>query len=87
MAVTRFDAMVRGIADSYGLVYTRYADDLTLSTDNPKFGRATIGPLIYDVYKCMGKFGLSPNVSKTHVSPPEPGRLYSDCWLTDMCPA
>jgi hypothetical protein len=68
--MVKFDEAIQGICDRGSLVYTRYADDIILSTDSPTFGRAGIGPIIGEVYKCMGRFGLSPNVAKTHISPP-----------------
>jgi hypothetical protein len=70
LAVYAFDEMVSTIADRYGLIYTRYADDLALSTRDPAFGRALASRTIGEVHAAMGRFGLSPNVTKTRVSSP-----------------
>jgi len=70
LAVARLDDEIQHIANRHKLVYTRYADDLAMSTAHPDFDRQMIGPVIREVFQCMGRFGLSPNVSKTHVSPP-----------------
>lgn len=70
LAVRDFDVKVSQIADRHGLVYTRYADDLTLSTDSKTFSRERVGPVIEEIYEAMVDAGLSPNTSKTHVLPP-----------------
>jgi len=63
------DKEVANIADSYGLEYTRYADDITLST--PKgFSRKKASRVIQSVYGVMRKYGLEPNATKASVSPP-----------------
>jgi hypothetical protein len=69
-AVRNFDAAVTAIARREGLIYTRYADDLTLSTRNDDFTRARASRVIGQIYATMGRSGLSPNTTKTHVSPP-----------------
>lgn len=66
----RFDTMVKAIADHHNLVYTRYADDLCFSTTNHRFRREQAARAIGEVYATMGQVGLSPNVTKTRVSPP-----------------
>jgi len=70
LAVRDFDMKVSQIADRFGLVYTRYADDLTLSTDDSTFDRARIATVVGEIYSAMVSTGLSPNTSKTHVLPP-----------------
>jgi RNA-directed DNA polymerase len=47
LAVRAFDEAVSEIADRHGLVYTRYADDLTLSTRDEAFDRKLVFRLIH----------------------------------------
>lgn len=70
LCMVEFDAKVEAIAVKHGLTYTRYADDLCLSTSNKKFGRASARQAISQVQAAMAQHGLSPNSSKTRVCPP-----------------
>jgi RNA-directed DNA polymerase len=70
LAVRDFDRAVSDIAQKSGLAYTRYADDLTLSTGDENFSRDKCREVIGDVYAAMGRAGLSPNVTKTQIRPP-----------------
>jgi retron-type reverse transcriptase len=70
LAVRDFDADVTGIARQEGLIYTRYADDLTFSTRDPGLDRKRASTIIGQIYAAMGRSGLSPNVTKTRVSSP-----------------
>ncbi|PQO96749.1 RNA-directed DNA polymerase [Pseudomonas frederiksbergensis] len=69
------DIELSKIAKSYGLTFTRYADDLTFSTTKPKFDRAAAGSLIQQVYQVLGRFGLEPNLAKTQVVPPRARKI------------
>jgi len=70
LAMVALDEQVAAIAKRFDLFYTRYADDLCLSTPNSGFGRADAAKVIKEVYRVMARFGLSPNRIKTKVSPP-----------------
>ena len=70
LALYNFDTEVAEISNRYDLVYTRYADDLVFSSVSESFGRSKVGTLISDVYAALRRVGLSPNISKMHVSPP-----------------
>jgi RNA-directed DNA polymerase len=70
LAVREFDARVQLIATKHGLTYTRYADDLTLSTVQKEFTRVVASRVIRKVHAAMRDFGLFPNVAKTRVTPP-----------------
>lgn len=70
LAVREFDKLVSQVAEQNGLTYTRYADDLTLSTLDDRFTRERCRQVIGETYAAMGRFGLSPNVTKTRVTPP-----------------
>lgn len=69
LAVRDLDNQVAKIADSYGLIYTRYADDLTLSTSDD-FSKKQASEVIGKIYAAFATVGLSPNVTKTRVRPP-----------------
>ena len=70
LAVISFDGEVNEIANWHGLIYTRYADDIALSTAEKDFSRTAAGKVIGEVYAAMGRYGLSPNVTKTRASSP-----------------
>ncbi len=65
-----FDAAVDAIAAKAGVVYTRYADDLALSSASLDFTRDKALSLIRAVFGEMRRVGLRPHTAKTVVSPP-----------------
>jgi len=69
LALRDFDQKVRDIAGQHGLTYTRYADDLTLSTLHD-FDRSQASKVIGKVYSEMRSYGFSPQMTKTSVVPP-----------------
>ena len=69
LAMRSFDAELEKLAANHGLRYTRYADDLTLSTKG-NFTRDQAAHVIGLAYEAMGRVGLSPNATKTRVTPP-----------------
>ena len=70
LAVREFDAKVTEIAATHGLTFNRYADDLIFSTPSRDFARKRCSTVIDEVYQAMWGAGLSPNITKTVVSPP-----------------
>lgn len=66
----RLDLRLAEIAKSEGLVYTRYADDITFSSLSKTFSRPRAATLIGKVYQEMARAGLSPNRGKTTVVGP-----------------
>ncbi len=70
LAMVAFDEQLSVLAARHGLTYTRYADDIALSTRRQDFNRDIAARLIGQVYALMGKHGLSPNSTKTQVVPP-----------------
>lgn len=70
LAMVVLDDELSTLADAQGVIYTRYADDIALSTSRSDFNRDKAAKLIGQVYALMGAHGLSPNVAKTCVVPP-----------------
>lgn len=70
LAMLEVDEELSIIAARFGMVYTRYADDLTYSSRSLDFSREKAAELIKAVYKILGRFGLYPNIAKTSVVPP-----------------
>lgn len=70
LAVVHLDVDVAAIANKLGLTYTRYADDLILSTDAKHFTRGNAHTAIGQVTAALGRWGLGANSAKTSVSPP-----------------
>lgn len=70
LSVVPLDEAIQKIADANGLTFTRYADDLALSTTSSNFSRDDAQAIIFEVYQKLQWFGLKPNLLKTVVSPP-----------------
>ena len=70
LALKDFDEAVSQIAQHHDIMYTRYADDIHLSSVDVQFGRAQARRVIGKVYSAMARIGLSPNTLKTKISPP-----------------
>lgn len=70
LAVRGLDEFIAAIAARRGLAYTRYADDICLSTRSSTFDRRMAASVVGDVYEAMSRVGLSPNIAKTRISPP-----------------
>ena len=70
LVMIEFDNSIADLAKKNDLVYSRYADDLCFSKGDVNFSRLKASKIIGQVSAEMGKVGLSPNVTKTKVSPP-----------------
>lgn len=70
LAMIGFDREASSIAQKFGMAYSRYADDIALSTRRSDFSRDQCRLITKAIYGLMTKFGLSPNISKTRVSSP-----------------
>lgn len=70
LAMVEFDRELASISFNNGFVYTRYADDIAISTRDKSFGRERCQALIEEIFVLMGKWGLSPNRAKTRISSP-----------------
>jgi hypothetical protein len=61
---------ISSIAETFGLVFTRYADDLTFSTVCSSFTRDKAREFIKKIFEILPRYGLSPHPQKTHIVPP-----------------
>ena len=52
------------------LTYSRYADDIAISTTDATFSRSKAADVISKVYELMAEHGLSPNIAKTRIRTP-----------------
>lgn len=75
LAVRDFDKEMTRMARQHRLTYTRYADDIALSTSDPAFTRSRASDVVLAAYAVMGSYGLSPNTTKTNVVPPGARKL------------
>lgn len=65
-----FDLAVENTAQKLGLTYTRYADDLTLSSNSKAFSREAALSSVSELYQIIRKFSFEPNLTKTKIVPP-----------------
>ncbi|MEP3920561.1 MULTISPECIES: reverse transcriptase family protein [Paracoccaceae] len=75
LAMHDFDQSVEEIANEFGLTYTRYADDLTLSTASKDFSRVKAQEAISRIYQVIRKYSFEPNFTKTQIVPPGARRV------------
>lgn len=70
LSMVDFDEKVDAIATARGLRYSRYADDICLSTHSSTFSRNQAVEVVRMVCKAMIQYGLSPNRAKTQIRSP-----------------
>lgn len=73
--VYELDYEIEEKAKKYDLAFTRYADDITLSTTSEGFNREKAVDVIQDVYSLFPKYGLRPNPQKAQIIPPGARKL------------
>jgi RNA-directed DNA polymerase len=64
------DKDIEYISREYNIIYTRYSDDLFLSTSDKDMSRAKCEELVYKVYNIVKSHGFEPNLAKTKIIPP-----------------
>lgn len=69
-AMRDFDQEVSRVCDAHELIYTRYADDIAISTSSHDWSRSKCTSVIREIYQIMRRFGFSPNTSKAQIVPP-----------------
>ena len=70
LVMARFDEAVEALAVSEDCAYTRYSDDLVISSETPEFGRPRAEALIRKIFLLMREHGFEPNQAKTVIAPP-----------------
>lgn len=71
----KFDDEIASIANKYDLVYTRYADDIALSTTSNNFSRKMALKIIKMIFSKLPKYGLKPNHQKIQIIPPRSRKI------------
>lgn len=89
LASFRLDEALEALGDRYGMVYTRYSDDIAFSTGGA-FDRKRAGRLIVEVERIFRSFGHALHRKKISVAPPGARKVVlgllvhgSDLRLTD----
>lgn len=75
LAVRELDHSIQEIAANFGLRYSRYADDIILSTQRDEFDRDRAKRVVHLVYGAIARFGLTPNRTKTSIRGPGARKL------------
>jgi RNA-directed DNA polymerase len=70
-----FDKEIASISERYGLVYTRYADDIALSTQDNYFSRQTAMRIVKMIFSVLPRYGLRPNHQKVQIIPPRARKI------------
>ena len=70
LIVRKLDIEIAKVVDSYGLTYTRYADDMTFSTGSNSFSKKQGCDFINKIYSLLPKHGLRPHPQKAQIVPP-----------------
>lgn len=75
LAMKEADVLMTTLAERLGLTYTRYADDLTLSTADSAFDQEQARRAVNEVYRILQRFGLTPNLAKTTIASPRSRKI------------
>lgn len=86
LVMRKFDLQVSELATAHGLRYTRYADDLCLSTSRMDFNRDMAREVIGLIYQVMRKRGLQPNLAKATVCPPGARKVVLGLVVNEVAP-
>ncbi|MGM0588695.1 MAG: reverse transcriptase family protein [Bacteroidota bacterium] len=73
--VKELDNEIQSIANKHNLCFTRYADDITISTYSNSFNRNIAVEIIRKIYALFPKYGLRPNPQKAKIIPPGARKL------------
>jgi RNA-directed DNA polymerase len=65
-----FDEKIMALAGRYGLRYSRYSDDIVLSTRSKNFDKKRAQKVVGELYRILRRAGFTPNLEKTKVSGP-----------------
>lgn len=64
------DTDIENLSKEYNITYTRYSDDLFLSTTNEKLDRISCQKIVFRLYEILKFHGFEPNLAKTKIIPP-----------------
>ncbi|NHZ32873.1 reverse transcriptase family protein [Massilia rubra] len=64
------DDEISSLAEKYKLRYSRYSDDIVLSTPSTQFGKEMCKEVVGKLYRILLSAGYQPNVEKTKISGP-----------------
>ena len=81
----KMDSRIESIATEYLCDYTRYADDMTLSTDQ-ELTRKQVSEIIGKVRGALNNFGSQMNSNKTTIVTPGARKIYLGLNVTDELP-
>lgn len=70
LTMRKFDKKVSDLAKKLNLRYTRYADDLTFSSNRNDFNRENARQFIREIHSITRHYAFEPNLTKTRVVPP-----------------
>ncbi|MEZ2348087.1 reverse transcriptase family protein [Terriglobus sp. RCC_193] len=87
LVMRELDEVLMLIGKEHGLVYTRYADDLTFSTKSTKYSRAQAKALQKKVQKCLVSEGLRLKATKTTITPPGSRKVVLGLLVDGVTPA
>lgn len=71
----QLDDKILELAETYDLRYSRYSDDIILSTRSANFRKSVAYEVVGELYRILRKSGFEPNVKKTKVNGPGSKRL------------
>jgi len=71
----KFDEEIALIVNQHELIYTRYADDIALSTTSNNFSRKAALKIIKMIFNKLPKYGLKPNHQKIQIIPPRSRKI------------
>ncbi|WP_419149760.1 reverse transcriptase domain-containing protein [Salmonella enterica] len=64
------DAEISFLCEKLQVRYSRYSDDITISSTNTSFSRHNAQHIIDSIYIILNKYGFNPNKYKTKIIPP-----------------
>jgi len=86
LAARQLDDDLATLGSSFGLRYTRYADDLAFSTRSMEFSRTEAHDFIDQCYAILERNGFWPNRAKTNVVPPRARKVVLGMLVDGLVP-
>ena len=76
LAFAGLDGRISSYLESRGFNYSRYSDDIMISTESEKFDRARAGRIIHAIQKMLAAEGFTLNRAKTRILSPGARKSY-----------